>query len=56
MFDLNQLLASHQTARFNTDQAASPIERKTYQDMVDFYAERIRRFREELEIPAYQWS
>lgn len=56
MFDLNQLLASHQTARFNTDQAASPIERKTNQDMVDFYAERIRRFREELEIPEYQWA
>ncbi len=56
MFDLNQLLASHQTARFNTDQAASPIERQTNQDMVDFYAERISRFREERGIPAYQWA
>jgi len=55
MFDLNQLLASHQTARFNTDQAASPIERQSSQDMVDFYAEQIRRFRAELDIPAYQW-
>ncbi len=56
MFDLNQLLASHQTARFKADQAASPIERQSSQDMVDFYAERIRRFREELEIPEYQWA
>ena len=38
MFDLNQLLASHQAARFNGDRAASPIERKNNQDMVDFYA------------------
>ena len=55
MFDLNQLLASHQTARFNTDRAASPIERQTWQHMVDFYAERINHFRAELDIPAYQW-
>lgn len=55
MIDLNQLFASHQTARFNTDWAASPIERQSHQDLFDFYAERINRFRADLDIPAYQW-
>ncbi|NCU12461.1 MAG: hypothetical protein GXC70_09980, partial [Sphingomonadaceae bacterium] len=56
MFDLNQLFASHQTALFNADQADCPRERQVWRDLVDFFAERIGRQREQRNLPAYRWA
>lgn len=56
MIDLNQLFARHQTALFNAQQAGSAGERQTYGDLVDHYAERIRRFREQGDLPVYRWA
>lgn len=56
MIDLNQLFASHQTALFNAAQADCSSERQTYRDLVDYYAERIRNFREAAEMPHYRWA
>lgn len=56
MFDLNQLLSSHQSALFRVQMARQPIERQACQDLVAFYAERIRRFRDDLDLPIYRWA
>jgi hypothetical protein len=56
MMDLNQLYSSHQVALYNAGQAGTHDERQTWRDLVDFYAARITRFREQRDLPRYSWS
>jgi hypothetical protein len=56
MLDLNQLFAGHQTALFNAQQAASSGERQTWNDRADVYAEGIRHYREQGNLPVYRWA
>lgn len=56
MFDLNQLLACHQSALFKAKTARMPIDRQASTELAAFYAERIRRFRDDLDLPIYKWA
>lgn len=56
MADLNQLFAGHQTALFNAAAAGSADERQTWGDLVDYYAERIRRMRAAADLSVYRWG
>lgn len=56
MMDLNQLLANHQRAVMNQRSAKSLADRKTYFDLVGYYAERIRKHRLDSGLPRYPWT
>ena len=53
--DLNQLLYNHQLALMNEQSSSSLDERETYFDLVQYYAKRIREFRERAGLPRYKW-
>ena len=52
---MNDLLARHQLARLNAQNAASPEDRATFAGLEAYYAERIEAWREALDLPRAGW-
>jgi hypothetical protein len=53
--DLNELLSNHQRALMNARQARSMVDKKTYFDLVGYYAKRIQAYRDRLGLPRASW-
>lgn len=54
--DLNQLLYQHQRALMNERHGATPEDRETYFDLVNYYAKRIRESRRESGADEHRWA
>lgn len=52
---VNDLLAQHQLARLNAQNATSEEERAAFADLEAYYAARITAWREALELPQTGW-
>lgn len=52
---VNDLLAQHQLARLNAQNAASPEDRAAFADLETYYAERIGAWRAALNLPQGGW-
>ncbi len=54
--DLNELYFHHQLAIMNSNTARSVDDRNTYFDLVEYYAKRIRKSRDDAGIPRVSWN
>ena len=54
--DLSELQANHRRALLNAGSAQSMTDKRTYFDLVGYYAKRIRDCRARLGIPRHSWQ